>query len=69
MSHDTTDGADPTTDADEEALERVLTSGRPAAGSGQAQAVSTSASSPSSGPATLVRSDGSPAARRQPESE
>ncbi|WP_314244662.1 hypothetical protein [Streptomyces sp. DSM 40907] len=69
MSKDTTDGADPTTDADEAALDRALTSGRPAAGSGQAQAVSTSSSSPGVGSATLVRPDGSPAARRQPESE
>ncbi|MGE7389447.1 hypothetical protein ACQKM2_28645 [Streptomyces sp. NPDC004126] len=66
MSQDTADAADPTTDADEEALDRALAAGRSAAAPGPHE--STSASQPGRGPAAY-RSDGQPAARRQPDSE
>ncbi|MCB5169020.1 hypothetical protein LG634_29935 [Streptomyces bambusae] len=65
MSEESADTVDQTTDADEAALDRALAQDRSASDGG----TSTSSSSPATGPAALQRSDGSPAARRQPESE
>ncbi|GLX18475.1 MULTISPECIES: hypothetical protein [Streptomyces] len=65
MSQDTAEAVDPTTDADEEALDRALAAGRSAAATGPHE--STSASQPARGPAAYP-SDGRPA-RRQPDSE
>lgn len=67
MSQSTADAVDPTTDADEEALDRALASGRSAAESGHTE--STSSSQPGRGPAPLSRADGSPAPRRHPHGE
>ncbi|WP_327280715.1 MULTISPECIES: hypothetical protein [unclassified Streptomyces] len=67
MSEETADEVDPTTDADEAALDRALAADRSAAP--PAHGATTSSSSPSIHPAAARRADGSPAARRQPESE
>ncbi|MCJ1677280.1 hypothetical protein MTF65_07990 [Streptomyces sp. APSN-46.1] len=61
MSQETTDAVDPKTEADEEALDRALAAGRSGAPRGR-----TDNGSP---PKDLTRSDGSPAARRQPSGE
>ncbi|RPE41984.1 hypothetical protein EDD90_5085 [Streptomyces sp. Ag109_O5-1] len=61
MSQEAAEAVDPRTDADEEALERAITAGRSGARPG-----GTDNSSPHN---ALTRSDGSPAARRQPGGE
>ncbi|MEW2414974.1 hypothetical protein AB0953_14785 [Streptomyces sp. NPDC046866] len=66
MSQDTASAADPRTDADAEALDRALASGRSAAEPGREE--STSASQPARGPAP-AHPDGGTAVRRQPDSE
>ncbi|MFD0355464.1 hypothetical protein ACFVHW_17265 [Streptomyces sp. NPDC127110] len=69
MSQDTADAVDPTTDADEEALDRALAASPSGADPGLHESTSASASQPARGPAPDYRSNGGKAARRQLDSE
>ncbi|MCT2588501.1 hypothetical protein LHJ74_00825 [Streptomyces sp. N2-109] len=68
MGQENSAGADPTSDTDEEALDRALSYERAEAAAASAPEESASEYRPAAGPPVPLRADGSPAARRPPES-
>ncbi|MBL3670093.1 hypothetical protein JL475_29755 [Streptomyces sp. M2CJ-2] len=68
MGQENPAGADPATDTDEEALDRALSYGRAEAAASAPEESAGEYTRPATGPPVPLRADGSPAARRSPES-